>query len=154
MENKVRDGMQSLRSYMDRAGLRYNIQSFGCSYFKNVEPVKFSGVSFTFGIDPKSCRDRQKVEAYIKRSGKYEIFHRYGYPGFQCFSVALRDDLEALRLYHSFSDRSVSSWEAEVHMRRDMGIYDPAVENDLAAGIMEYWEEEYKSALAARAEAV
>lgn len=149
MENKVRDGMQSLRSYMDRAGLHYNIQSFGCSYFKNVEPVYFTGACCVFGTDPASCRNRQKVEDYIKKSVKYEIFRRSSRPGYQVLFIAPCADLAACRLYQSFVNRSVAAWEAAVHTQRMTGIYNPAAEGALASEIMKYWETEYKRALAA-----
>ena len=141
------DNMKMFRAFLDRSGIAYQNTTYGSTYFENVEPVYFAGVCCVFGTDPASCKNRQKVEDYIKKSVKYEIFRRSSRPGYQVLFIAPCADLAACRLYQSFVSRSVTAWEAAVHTQRMTGIYNPAAEGALASEIMKYWETEYKRAL-------
>lgn len=145
--------MDKLKNYLTRNNICFSSCKFGANYFFNAPALSFNGVSVVFAYDgtPEEIRkahnDLHKIENYCKRYG-YIIFNRYGVPGVHYIHIMRLDEKLALNLYETYKKESVSACEKSMHIWHNMGLeYD----NEALKGIMEFWGEEYKNALAQKA---
>ena len=144
--------MKKLKAFFDRKGWKYTETSYGCNYFNDHSlDLHFEGL--TIGIDCEYCvknhiNMEEIIRKYCKRYG-YMIIQTGGFPGFHYMNITTTAAAEAMKNYQRYSRESVRQCEKHMHfMYTYFGKNVPTLNEELA-GIMEFFEDEYKAFLAA-----
>ena len=145
--------MEKFKKYLEKNSICFTPCKYGANYFFNAPELHFDGVSIAFSYDgtpeeiKKAHDDLHKIENYCKRYG-YIIFNRYGIPGVHYIHVMRLDEKVQLNFYDEFRKESIKACESWMHIWSEMGL---EYENESLKGVMEFWGEEYKNALAQNA---
>lgn len=147
--------MNNFFKYAAKIGATVNETSTGWNYFKNVPEKHFRAALVVLEYDSRetsieSERIRKALERYCGRYG-YTIYNRSGYPGTQYFFVMRADEKEELSFHWEFVKDSVDACEKQIHLRHE-GFYSDETDaefNERLSGIMEFYGEEYLTAVKA-----
>ena len=137
--------MKALERFLHKNNLEYRAERFGCNYFNDHGlDLHFPGV--VIGFD--NIKDEMTVQRYCERY-HFSIITRGGFPGYHFFWIVRSEAAAAMDLYFEYQNASVKACEKEIHFSYEyFGRGNDPDLNDRLLGIMEYYEDEYKKALA------
>lgn len=144
--------MNKLIKYMKKNGYDFCIDKFGNNNYFSSEKAHFvfnvAFVSFEYSDIYEECRKTvemiEKLTSYCKRYG-YTIFSRHGWYGETTFRVATAKDLEFWNFLNGYISASVDACEKAMHLFKN--TFSDREMNDYLAGIMDFWESEYLTAV-------
>lgn len=141
--------MQTIKKYLEKLSVSYEVNTYGSSYFDNAEPVMYEGIVCKFDpMNPTDNATAEKVKRYCNRYG-FGIFgdfinlYEFG------FAIATAADREKSGLYYQFQKQSVIECENLIHEYHVEGTHETKARelNDALKGIMQKYGNAYNREL-------
>lgn len=142
--------MNTIKNWMNRNGITFSETTYGANYFNDHSlDLHFDGL--TVGIDCEyyaGAALERKIRKYCDRYG-YSIIQAGGFPGYHYINIMRTDHWITLKNYERFSREAQEQCEKHIHFCHEYYGRDHAGLNEELSGIMEFFEDEYKTFLAA-----